>query len=72
MYTRLQNYTNMVVGAHGIQTLEVVLVVLLFLLLSYYTFVPTSAHPLLFFGQVICPNILKCQYEHIVEENNVF
>ena len=26
MYTRLQNYTNVVVGEHGIQTFEVTLV----------------------------------------------
>ena len=43
-YTRSQNYTNMVVDKHGIQTFEVVVVVLL----SFYVFVPTSAHPLLF------------------------
>ena len=47
-YTRLQNYTNMVVGKHGIQTFKVVVVVLLLLLLSFDVFVPTSAHPLLF------------------------
>ena len=29
MYTRSQNYTNMVVGEHGIQTFEVVIVMLL-------------------------------------------
>ena len=34
MYTRSQNFTNMVVGQHGIQTFKVVLVVLLLLLLS--------------------------------------
>ena len=28
MYTRLQNYTNMVVDNHGMQTFEVVVVVL--------------------------------------------
>ena len=39
----------MVVGEHGIQTFEVVVVVLsLLLLLSFDVFVPTSAHPLLF------------------------
>ena len=43
MYTRSQNYTNMVVGEHGIQTFEVVVV----MLLSIDVFVPTSAHPLL-------------------------
>ena len=47
-YTRLQNYTNMVVGKHRIQTFEVVVGVLLLFLLSLDVFVPTSAHPLLF------------------------
>ena len=50
----------MMVGKHGIQMVEVVVVVLLLLLLSFEVFVLTSAHPLLF-GQVDCPNILKCQ-----------
>ena len=62
MYTRLQNYTNMMVGEHGIQTFEVVIVVLLLLLLSSDVFVPISALPLLTFGQVVCPNIHKCQW----------
>ena len=44
------------------RTFEVVLVVLLLLLLSFDVSVPTSAHSLLIFGQVICPNILKCQF----------
>ena len=49
MYNKLQNYTNMVVGEHGIQTFEVMIIVLLLLLLSFDdVFVPTSAHPLLF------------------------
>jgi hypothetical protein len=39
----------MVVGRHGIQTCEVVVVALLLLLLSLFdVFVPVSAHPLLF------------------------
>ena len=46
-HTRLQNYTNMVVGEHEIETFEVVVVVLL-LLLSFDVFVLTSAHPLFF------------------------
>jgi hypothetical protein len=33
MYTRSQNYTNMMVGENGIQTFEVVVVVLLLLML---------------------------------------
>ena len=49
-YIQSQNYTNMVVGEHGIQALKVVVVVLLLLLLLllYDVFVPTCAHPLLF------------------------
>ena len=49
-YTLSQNYTNMVVGEHGIQTFKdvvVVLLVLLVLLLSFDVFVPKSTHPLL-------------------------
>jgi hypothetical protein len=45
--TRSQNYTNMVVGEHGIQTFEVVTVMLL-LSSSFDVFVPTSEHPLLY------------------------
>jgi hypothetical protein len=52
MCTRSQNDTNMVVGKHGIQTIEVVVVVLLFLWLSFDVLVPTSAHPLLSFEQL--------------------
>ena len=58
MYTRLQNYTNMVVGKHELHTFEVVVVVFLF-----DVFVPRSAHPLVFFGQVVSPNILKRQFQ---------
>jgi hypothetical protein len=47
-YTRSQNYTNMMVGEHEIQSFEVVVVVLLFLLLLFDVLVPTSAHPLLY------------------------
>jgi len=43
MYTRLQNYIDMVVGEHGIQTFKVVVVVLLLLQLLFGVFVPTSA-----------------------------
>ena len=51
----------MVVGKHGIQTFEVVVVMLLLILLSCDILVSTSAHFLSFFNQVICPNILRCQ-----------
>ena len=56
----------MMVGKHGIQMVEVVVVVLLLLLLSFEVFVLTSAHPLLF-GQVDCPNILKCQLIQLIQ-----
>ena len=36
------------VWEHEIQTFEVVIVVLLFLLFSFDVFVPTNAHPLIF------------------------
>ena len=49
LYTRFQKYTNMVVGKHEIQTFKVVVVVLLFLLLSFdVVFVPTNGPHLLF------------------------
>jgi hypothetical protein len=47
-YTRLQNHINTMVGKHGIQIREVVVVMSLLLLLSFDIFVPTSAHLLLF------------------------
>jgi len=40
MYTRSQNYTNMVVGKHGIQTFEAGVVLLLLLLLLFDVFGP--------------------------------
>ena len=56
-YTKLQNYTNMVVGEHGRQTFEVV-VVALFL---FDGFCPHKCTSLIIFGQMVCPNILECQ-----------
>ena len=50
-HTLSQNYTNMVVGKHGIQTFEVVM--LLFLLSKFDVLIPKSAHPLLFFDKWI-------------------
>ena len=47
-YTRSQNNTTLVVDENGIQTFEVVVVVLLFLLFPFDVFVLTSAHLLLF------------------------
>ena len=43
MYSRMQNYTSMVVGKHGKQTFKVVVVMLWLWLLSLKIFVPTSA-----------------------------
>ena len=45
MYIKLQNYTNMVVGEHGIQTFKLWLLLLLLLLLSFDVFVPTMHIP---------------------------
>ena len=44
-YTRSQNYTNMVISEHGVQTFEAMVIRLLLLMLSFDVFVPTSAHP---------------------------
>ena len=52
-YTKLQNYTNMLVGEHEIQTFKVMVVLLLLLLLSFDIFVPTNAHSLLFLESVL-------------------
>jgi hypothetical protein len=49
----------MVVGKQGIQTFKIVIMLLL-LLLSFDIFVPIMHIPYLF-GQVVCPNVLKCQ-----------
>ena len=43
-YMRLQNYTNMVVGEHGIQTFEVVVVALLLLRVSFDVFLSPQVH----------------------------
>ena len=58
-YTRSRNYTNMMVGEHKIQTFADMIVPLLLLSLSFDVFVPTNAHPLLFFGKWFCQNTLK-------------
>ena len=70
MYTRSQNYTNQVVGKHGIHTFKGVVVMLLFLFLSFDVFVPTSGHPVQFFGQVVCPNILGYQFCEINKKHH--
>jgi hypothetical protein len=51
-YTRSQNYTNMVVGKLGLQTIQIVVVVLLF-----DVFVPTSAHFSLFMDKWLYLNV---------------
>ena len=48
MCTRSQNYTNKVVGKHGLQTFEFVFIVLLIFLSLFDGFVPISAHQWLF------------------------
>ena len=60
-YTKLQNYTNMVVGEHGRQTFEVVVVALLLVLFLFDGFCPHKCTSLIIFGQMVCPNILECQ-----------
>ena len=66
MYTRSQNYTNMIIGKQNTM-FEVVLVVLLLLLLSFDVFGLTSTHPSLFLGQVVSSNIHKCQLvKHVI------
>ena len=54
-YTRSQNYTNMMVGEHGMQTFEIMVVVIFLMFLSPQVHIP------IIFGQVACPNILKCK-----------
>ena len=48
MYTRLQNYTNMMIDEHGIQTFKVVIVVLLLLMLSFVIMFPQVHTPYYF------------------------
>jgi len=60
IYTRSQNYTNMMVDKHEIQSFEVVIIALLFLLSSFDVLVP--AHRLLFRTKLVCPSIPKCEF----------
>ena len=53
MYNTSQNYTNMMVGEHGIQTFEVVIVVVIWCFCPYKCTSPIT------FGQMVCPNVLK-------------
>ena len=63
MYIRSQNHTNMVVDEHGIQTCEVVVVVVLLLSLSLFdVLVSTSAHPSLFLDKWFVQGYLKISY----------
>ena len=62
-YTRSQKYTNIVVGKHGIQTFEVVMVVLLLLLLSFDVFVPYKCTSFIILDKQfvrICLNVIFC------------
>ena len=62
MYTRLQNHTYMVVDEHGMQTFKVVVVVLLFLVLSFDVFVPTCVQTLLFLKKWFVKILLIVNY----------
>jgi hypothetical protein len=68
-YIESQNYFNMVVGKYEIQIFEVVMVVLVLLLmqLSFDVFVPTIAHALLSFYQVVCPHI----YVNVISTSSI-
>ena len=57
-YTRSQIYTNMVVGEHGIQTFEIVVIVLFLLLLLSDKFFLSNAHSLLFLSSGLSKYIL--------------
>ena len=62
-YTRSQNYTNMVVGKHGIPTFSCARYVVAFVVVVWY-FCPRKCTFLIIYGQVVCPNKLRCQYLH--------
>jgi len=71
-YTRLPNYTNMMVGKYEIQTFKVMVVVLLFLLLLFDVFVPTSAHPLLLLDKWFVQIYLNVNSNVYVESLSTF
>ena len=60
IYTTSENYTNMMVGEHGIQTFKVVVVVLLRLLVSFDFSCSQKCTSIIISRQVVCRNILKC------------
>ena len=60
-YTRLQYYTNKVVGELGLQMFKIVVVVL-----SFDNFVPTSAHPLLFLDKWFLQIYLNVSYTSMI------
>ena len=62
-YMGSQNYTNMLVGEHGIQTFEFVIVVMLLLMLSFDVVVLTSAHPLSILDKWFAQIYLQVQCE---------
>ena len=64
-YTRSQNYTNMVIDEHGLQTFKVVVLVLLLLLLSSDVFVPSSVHPLIFLDKWFIQIYLNVSFEDL-------
>lgn len=64
-YILLQNYTNMAVGEHGIQTFKGVVVVLLLLLVFVvvvWRFCPQRYASPINVGQMVCPKKLQCQF----------
>ena len=69
MYTRSQNYTNLVVGKHGLQTFEVVVVMSWLLLLSLMFLSPQVHLKCTFLNileQVVCTNILNVNSTKLV------
>ena len=60
-YTRLQYYTNKVVGEHGLQMFKIVVVVL-----SFDICVPISAHPLLFLDKWFLQIYLNVSYTSMI------
>ena len=50
-YTRLQNYTNMMVGKHGIQIFEVMVCYVIAFIVVVWCFISKNTHPLLYLGK---------------------
>ena len=65
-YMRLQNYTDLVIDQYVIQIFKVMFVMLL-LCSCHLMFLSQQVHIPYFFGQVICPNILKYQFTFVLD-----